>query len=276
MRYDQFKDVINIHRVLEEKRKALIIAVSDYIDNKLQSLEFCRKDGEKMYEVLQSLGFEITDNRKLIGNVKFDLMRDSVYDFFDNSQTITNDLLLFYYSGHGIPSTDGHMCIASSEINPDYPYKRGISSYDLTRLIQDNISTRIVEILDCCYSGAASISKGQEDAAVTLGTTAIQINAILLRQQGEGRCLLAASQATQEAYALKEKGHSIFTYYLLEGLIGNKNSVDAEGNVTPYTLGNYVYREINDLSPGRRPKQKPIIKTEASGDIILAYYPNLP
>jgi uncharacterized caspase-like protein len=62
----------------------------------------------------------------------------------------------------------------------------------------------------------------------------------LLRQQGEGRCLLAASQATQEAYALKENGYSIFTYYLLEGLIGNKNSVDAEGNVTPYTLGNYV------------------------------------
>jgi hypothetical protein len=31
--------------------------------------------------------------------------------------------------------------------------------------------------------------------------------------EGEGKCILAASLATQEAYGKKEKDHSIFTYH---------------------------------------------------------------
>jgi uncharacterized caspase-like protein len=97
------------------------------------------------------------------------------------------------------------------------------------------VSIRIVTILDCCYSGAAKISKGIEDAAAKIGTAAIENKARILQQpQGEGKCLLAASQAAQEAYVLNEQDHSIFTYYLLEGLRGTEKSVDVEGNVTPY------------------------------------------
>ena len=66
-----------------------------------------------------------------------------------------NETLLFYFSGHGIPAPDGDMCLASSEINPDDPYRRGFSSYELTRLMQGSASLRVVTILDCCYSGAA-------------------------------------------------------------------------------------------------------------------------
>ena len=35
-----------------------------------------------------------------------------------------------------VPAPDGDMCLASSEINPDDPYRRGFSSYELTRLMQ--------------------------------------------------------------------------------------------------------------------------------------------
>jgi tetratricopeptide (TPR) repeat protein len=263
-------DIIN-----EGKRKALIISVSDYIDNKLQPLGFCRKDGEQMYEVLKSLDYEITDNRKLIGQVKFDTMRDAIYDFFDNSQTAANDTLLFYYSGHGIPISEGNMCLSSSETYYDSPKKRGFTSYELTNLIQESNSIRIVEILDCCYSGANKLTKGgDEEAAAKLGRDIIETNKKML-QQGEGKCILAASQAAQEAFGLKEKEHSIFTFYLLEGLRGHKNSVNADGTVTPSSLGKYVYNAILNLPPNKRPKQKPVTKTDASGEIILANYPYL-
>ena len=53
-------------------------------------------------------------------------------------------------------------------------------------------------------------------------------------QEGEGKCLLAASLAPQAAYGKKEKDHSVFTYHLLEGLRGaNGASIDKEGRVTP-------------------------------------------
>jgi Caspase domain len=99
-------------------------------------LDFCRKDGEKMYEVLKALDYEIADSHKLIGHVKFDIMRDVIHDFFDNRQTAANDTLLFYYSGHGIPISEGKMCLASSEIEIDSPKKRGFTSYELTTLFR--------------------------------------------------------------------------------------------------------------------------------------------
>ena len=45
-------------------------------------------------------------------------------------------------------------------------------------------------------------------------------------------------------------------------------SVDHQGNVTPDSLGRYVYRAIGNLPEGKRPKQKPIRKVEAGGDIV--------
>lgn len=261
-------------------KKALIISVSDYDSNQLQQLNFCRNDGEDTYKLLESLGYKIADNHLFIGQVKFETMREAIYDFFNNAKSIGNDTLLFYYSGHGVPASDGDVCLASSETDPDEPYRKGFSSFDLTRLMKDNVSLRIVAILDCCYSGAAKVSQGAigkaaEDTAARIGTNALEDKAKLLEQQGEGKCILSASQATQEAFALKEGEHSLFTYYFLEGLRRNEKSVDTNGNVTPITLGNYIYKAIMNLPPGKRPKQKPVTKAETSGDIILASYPDL-
>jgi uncharacterized caspase-like protein len=168
-----------------------------------------------MYTLLKKLGYEILDNHKLIGYVKIETMRRAIYDFFDNRKIEHNDTLIFYYSGHGIPTIGGDdVYLASSEIDPDYPKIGGLVSSDLRTCINDNDASAVVEILDCCYSGVAGISKGHEDDAAKIGAAALESKARTL-DQGEGRCLLAASQATQEAYHLIEEDHSIFTYYLI-------------------------------------------------------------
>jgi uncharacterized caspase-like protein len=67
-------------------------------------------------------------------------------------------------------------------------------------------------------------SKGDENEAAKLAIASMDEKSKLLKeyklQEGEGKCLLAESLATQEAYGLKEKDHSIFTYHLLQGLRG--------------------------------------------------------
>ena len=139
----------------EARRKALIIAVSEY--EEFTSLEFCKKDGQGMYDLLRSLNYEISEDHKLIGYVKYDKIRDAIYSFFDNRKTSADDTLLFYYSGHGIPISEGDTCLSSSETDYYSPRKNGFPSRELTDLINDSNSTRIVEILDCCYSGAAIV-----------------------------------------------------------------------------------------------------------------------
>jgi hypothetical protein len=254
------------------QRKALIIGISNYTN--LQKLDFCKNDGTEIYDLLSSLGYETSDKFRLVGEAKGEKVRDAIYDFFDNINNNLDDTLLFYYSGHGVPDVDGDMYLASSDTDPDKPYRRGFSFEELTKMIQKSIATSVVVILDCCYSGSAKISKGHEEDAAKIGRTAIVEKSKKL-PQGQGKYILSASQAAQEAYALTTGEHSIFTYYLLQGLRGNAESVDNEGNVTPQSLGKYVYRAIMSLPSDKRLRQTPLTRAEESGDVILASHPEL-
>ena len=246
----------------------MVISVSDYSNN-IQSLNFCQNDGNEIYKVLESLGYEIPFNHKLVGQVNYETMKDAIYDFFTDSNTKAEDTLVFYYSGHGIPDVNRDVFLASSEINPDAPFRKGFSFHELTKTIERSNSQRIVTILDCCYSGVAKIGKGNEEDGAELGTAVIDDES---KKLPPGICLLAANHGYQEAYWLQEKGQSIFTYYLLKGLKGTSNSVDINNNITPHSLSSYIYNELMNLP--KRPKQIPI-KVEAGEDIILAHYPTL-
>ena len=118
----------------------------------------------------------------------------------------------------------------------------------------------------------AEISKGSEHDAARLGNAAIlrDSNALM---EGEGRCILASSQANQEAYALMEGDHSVFTHFLIRGLSGEEGAVDKYGYVTTDSIGRFIYDGIMSMPIDRRPKQKPVRKMDISGEIVLAHYP---
>ena len=72
--------------------------------------------------------------------------------------------------------------------------EEGFSFEELRKMIQKSISTRIVVILDCCYSGSAKVSKGNEEDAAKIGRTTIEERSRKLLE-GQGRYILSASQA---------------------------------------------------------------------------------
>jgi tripartite motif-containing protein 71 len=263
--------------VTTSNKKALIIAIGEY-DGKLKSIDYCVNDGEEMIDTLKKLGY---NNQKLIGRVNYSTLRNTIYNFFIDKSITANDTILFYFSGHGIPDNNGKVFLASSETDPEIPSMHGFSFDDLAYLFDKLCpSLRKVMILDCCYSGAAEISgKGvgntEKDAETneTNKSKSIIDEKSTVIEQGEGKYLLAASQGYQEAYALKERGHSIFTYFLLEGLKGE--AVNDDGYVTPETIGKFIHRKIVSLPFDRRPKQTPLSKGEACGEIVLAEYSHL-
>jgi glutaredoxin len=227
-----------------------------------------------MADVLSSVGYEISN--VLLGHVSWETMRDAIYDFFTDENIEPTDTLLFYYSGHGVPDNYQDVFLATSDIDLNVPSKRGFNFNELTKMVRDCISTSIVAILDCCYSGSARISKGREDDAARFGHSTIDRQSEKIAVQGQGKCILAASQAQGEAFDIEEHNHSLYTYYLLQALNGKvAEAIDNNGHVTVDSLSRSVYNTIMTLPPSKRPKQKPIMKLEASGDIILAYYPEL-
>jgi tetratricopeptide (TPR) repeat protein len=271
----------NEHANSNDSKKALVIAVSEYDNSSgLKSIEFCKNDGKEMYDILKKNGYDIPDSRKLIGYVDSQRLKETIYGFFTDEDNKPDDTLVFYYSGHGVPDKWAKTFLAPSDMNSDHPRMTGFSFDDLTDSMLECNSLRVVTILDSCFSGSLKISKGLdsksgEEAATRIANSNIEEKSNKL-QQGRGRCLLAASQGYEEAYDRQEKDHSVFTYYLLEGLKGHKNAIDDEGNVTYDTLGNFITREIGNLPPEKRPKQTPVRKGEvAGGEIILANYPEL-
>ena len=107
-------------------KKALIIAVSDYDKSSgLKSIEFCKNDGEEMFNALIGLGYGIPENRKLVGYVDSPRLKNAIYDFFTNEDNKSDDTLVFYYSGHGIPDNWGNCLIWPHQILiSDHPYGR--------------------------------------------------------------------------------------------------------------------------------------------------------
>jgi hypothetical protein len=146
-------------------QRALVISISDY-DN-LENLDFCKSDGEDIYNLLKSIGYKIPEEYMLIGvRVEYSRLHDTIIEFFTDREVSNKDTLLFYYSGHGIPgiNADEHY-LASSEIDRRVPLLRGFSFEDLTRTRQMCNSKTIFTILDCCCSGADTITKGNDDMA---------------------------------------------------------------------------------------------------------------
>jgi len=264
-------------------RKALVIAVSDYDESSgLKSIGFCKNDGQEMHSTLINNGYDIPDSRKLIGYVDHQRLKKTIYDFFVDKDNKPDDTLVFYYSGHGVPDKFGTTFLAPSDMDADHPFITGFSFDDLTNSMLACNSLRVVTILDSCFSGSLKIGKGLgldsksgEEAAARAANNIVEEKSNKLKQ-GVGRCLLAASQGYEEAFERQEKDHSVFTYYVLEGLNGNKNSVDDDGNVTHDTLGKFIAREFGNLSADKRPKQTPVRKGEVSGgEIVLASHPDL-
>jgi tetratricopeptide (TPR) repeat protein len=257
----------------ESRKKALIIAVSEYDENSnLKELPFCKNDGNEILTLLKDSGYAIKNQDGLIGRVDGRLMQERIYRFFGDDDIKSDDTLLFYFSGHGVPSKNDFF-LASSNIEPKTPKINGFSFDDLNGEIRPEScrAKRIVIILDSCYAGSLNVSgKGSESAIASAAKNHQSTKFI----EGEGRCLLSSCLGFQESFSTAEGNHSFFTKYLIEGLRGaNGKSTDDDGMVTPESLMRYIDKEIDELPKDKRPEQTPFRKIELAGSITLASYP---
>jgi len=253
-------------------KKALIISLSEYDD--LENLEFCKNDGETIYKTLTKLGYEIPDNRLIVGRANGSELRTAIIDFFRDESVETSDTLLFYFSGHGVLDGYEGRYFASSNTNPNIPEVNGVGFNLLTQQMDRSLSLKTISLLDCCFSGAVVpgvTAKGAqiEEEAEKLGREALSKQF----KDSKGKCILASSLSQRRSYNLPDKKMSAFTYFIVEGLKGKKDSVDKDGYVTPEKLDEYVYTQLAKLKTPST--QTPVRNLSISGRIALAHYPDL-
>ncbi len=168
-----------------------------------------------------------------------------------------NDLILLYYSGHGLPNNKNNdLYLATADTEADLLESTALSFEQIYKWIGQSYCKKVVIILDCCYSGMA----GQ----VFKSDLTSQLQS--LNDKVIGTCLITAASNDQVALDQSDGGYSLFTKHLIHGLRGEADR-DSSGLVTLGELFHYVREKVTADNPDQVPKR--FLKDE-NGELILA------
>jgi len=219
-----------------ENRFALIIGNEDYSTyqsglNTEVNVSFAERDATIFKEyAIKTLGIP-SENVLFKTNAKTIEMNKLIEQICSVIKNSAGSAEVFiYYAGHGFP-----------DINTQEPYlipvdcggtdlKYAVKLDDLYNKLAEYPSKKVTVFLDACFSGGARNAGLVSARGVKVRPKSSQIKGNLI--------VFSASSAEQSAMAYKEKGHGIFTYYLLKKLQEDK------GNLTYLELSNYLQKQV--------------------------------
>jgi outer membrane protein assembly factor BamD (BamD/ComL family) len=250
------------------QRLALIIGNSLYLDDTLARLITPDVDVGALGELLLDQELGGFDDVNVLVNMSSHIIRRSISSFF--SKKTRDDLLLLYFSGHGILDDQGLLYLAVRDTDSKLLRGTAISANFITDEMNNSHSQRQVLVLDCCHSGAfARGAKGQPGASV--GTAAA------FEGTGYGRVVLTASDATQYAWegdhVLGKADNSVFTHYILQGIRSGEADANGDGQVTVDEIYDYVYKNVIKQTPNQTPGKWAY---KERGEIVIAHTPSQP
>ncbi|MEG3843677.1 GUN4 domain-containing protein [Microcoleus sp. herbarium14] len=233
-----------------QKKVALLVGVSNYHQQGISVLPSATKDAMAIKQVLQRQdmgGFAETDI-KLLPNPTKKKMEDAIDDLF--AECKANDLLLFYFSGHGFKDERGNLFIATptteTKANKTVRSHTAISASFFHERMTASLCKKQIVILDCCFSGA--FTKG-------------------LGLSNKSWAVLSSSDDIEYSYAPKASELSIYTRYLVEGINTGAGDLNNDGKISIDELHRYTKNKVKEDSPN----MNPLLKDANGGcNIVLA------
>lgn len=243
------------------RKYALVIGIKKYDDRHLRGLKAPEYD-------VKALGQLLSD--PLIGGFKVETLlnpiyakaRSSISRFLGNRNLNSDDVVLMYFSGHGVKK-DGQVYLAVRDTEYDDPRGLGIDAGFLRQMMQDCYASKKILILDCCYSGA--FARGGK------GPPEVDTKSEFMGE-GKGQIILTATDsltiAKEADKAIQRSKYSLFTHYLIEGLRDGKadgaNDTPKDGFINDEELYSYAYKNVS-VTKSQRPQRliegegKPIV-----------------
>lgn len=222
-------------------RKALIVGIDNYQDT--CDLSGCVNDACEVANVLSrnadgSLNFDI---KKMLSTSENNLvtkndLEEAIIDLFSGD----NELVLFYFSGHGYTENNNGYIITS---DTKMPGRNGIKMDDIMQWCNKSKVKNKVLVFDCCHAGEVGTDKY------------FNSNSII----GEGVTILSA--CTKGQYALEEKEHGVFTNLFVDAL--NGSAADILGQITPGSVYAHIDQSLGAWS------QRPVFKTNVEQFVNL-------
>jgi hypothetical protein len=244
---------------------ALIIGNSQYDDPHLGRLKAPDLDVQGLEEVLRAPDIGHFDEVTTLLNQSCAEVRKAVARFYE--RRLRDDLLLLYFSGHGVKDEQGHLYLAVRDSEIALLAGSAIETAFITGRMDRSFSKQQVLVLDCCHSGA--FDHGAKAAqGVSVGT------AEAFEGTGLGRVILSATDATQYAWEgdriIGDAETSLFTHFMVDGLRTGAADLDDDGVVTVDELYDYVRDRVVDVTPRQTPRKW---SYRREGDLVIAQNP---
>lgn len=213
---------------------AIIIANENYMN--VAKVNCALNDGRTFRRYCnQTLGIP-NDNIHMLEDATFGQMTEEINWLTRVAKAYEGDAkIIIYYAGHGIPNEkDG-----SAYLLPvDNSGNNIAAAYSLKQLYKElgALNAKNVTLfLDACFSGS---QRGEGMLTAARGV------AMSYRAEDPlgNMVVFSAAQNDETAYPYAEKGHGLFTYFLLKKL------KETKGNVDYGTLGDYIKKEVSRKS----------------------------
>jgi tetratricopeptide (TPR) repeat protein len=218
--------------------RAFVIGIDTYNSESLRNLDACNSDAIQVFDALKKIQFQIFKDKFYTGDITHNYLREEIVDFFTRPYGAT-EIVIFYFSGHGILSTNGEPYLCVSDTDPDKPIDKGLSITDLLSIAKECKSANILIILDCCYSGETVLQTKMKQKIEYLSNPRI--------------CIIASSLPLEQSFILPEYQNSIFTHFLLQGLKGFYEALNTKGILTLSSLFLYIYRKLFNMKISQEP-----------------------
>lgn len=143
--------------------------------------------------------------------------------------------VIFYYAGHGVPSESDQSAYLLPVDADGTQTDVCLSTKKLYQSLNDLHARQVVVLMDACFSGA---KRGDGMLAAARG--------VALKVKDDvptgNMVVFTAATGQQTAFPFKEKGHGMFTYYILKKL------QDSKGDVSLGDLTDYVSQQVAQQS----------------------------
>jgi uncharacterized caspase-like protein len=258
-----------------EKAYALIIGISEYKDSGIRRLNYTRADAEELFELLKDpnwVGLK-EDNIKVLldeAATRFNI-RNAFTNWLYNKADEDSNVFIFF-AGHGHAEQDRTGIEKDNIVKYLLPYdtvvediyNSAISNREFHELLQTIRSRKLVIFMDSCYSGGVSGGADRDIAPMITDDPYEKLG------EGEGRIVIAASQANQRSYEQPKINHGVFTYNLLKALRGEADS-DHDGCVKVFDVFKYLAKEVPKTAKELLGvTQKPIMRGIVTNDLVIS------
>ncbi|MBU4583271.1 MAG: tetratricopeptide repeat protein [Proteobacteria bacterium] len=221
---------------------AIVIGIEQY-RQKLPKADFAVNDALTVTNYLSKvMGYPEQNIITLTGEhaAKSDLEKYFEKWLWNN---VEKDSTVFvYFSGHGAPNPQtGDAYLVPYDGDPSFIEQTGYSLKRLYESLNKLPAKEIIVALDSCFSGAGGrsvIAKGARPLVMNLQ------NSVVL---SKNITVMSASSSEQISSTYDEKGHGLFTYFMLKG-IKNEDVVKQDGSLAIGDLFSYLKPQVERIA----------------------------